>query len=71
MVYGTKFKLAEFECYALNKNFVEEIEAPIFENFDTIRAYLFKQRFDKPYNELSWYLEDGAKDFVRELEDKF
>ena len=36
-----------------------------------IVEYLFEQEYHKKYNELSWYLEDNAKEFVRDIEDKW
>lgn len=71
MIYGTIEKSIEFECSALDKYETQYVEVPIVENFDTIKAYLFEKRFDVPYKELSWVLEKGAREFIRDLEDKW
>ena len=36
-----------------------------------IIEYLFKERYGKYYNPLSWYLEDGAREFVKDIEDSW
>lgn len=36
-----------------------------------IIEYLFKEKYCKEYNPLSWYLEDGAREFVRDVEDSW
>ena len=33
--------------------------------------FLFYKKYDKPYSDLSWYLEDGAKEFVKAIEDSW
>ena len=71
MIYGTIEKEVEFECSALDKYDTQYLEAPIEENFDTIKAYLFEKRFDVAYSPLSWVLEKGAREFMYDLEDKW
>lgn len=36
-----------------------------------IIEYLFKEKYEKDYNPLSWYLEDGAREFVKDIEDSW
>ena len=36
-----------------------------------IVEYLFKEKYRKEYNPLSWYLEDGAREFVKDIEDSW
>lgn len=36
-----------------------------------IIEYLFKEKYYKDYNPLSWYLEDGAREFVRDIEESW
>lgn len=38
------------------------------QGFDDILHYLYQQKFNKKYAELSWYLEPGAKEAVKEWE---
>lgn len=71
MIYGEMTKEVELRCVALDKYDYKEVSVPIEEDFKTILAYLFKKRFDVAYNEMSWYLEKGAREFVRDLEDKW
>lgn len=58
-------------CNALNMNDEKTFSITIDEDVKDIIAYLFYKKYDKPYNELSWYLEDGAKEFVKDIEDKW
>lgn len=36
-----------------------------------IVEYLFKEKYCKEYNQLSWYLEEGAREFVKDIEDSW
>lgn len=36
-----------------------------------IIEYLFKEKYGKEYSPLSWYLEDGAREFVKDIEDSW
>lgn len=56
------------ECEALNINELRYLTVNVDENLKDIVAFLFYKKYDKYYNELSWYLEPGAKEFVNELE---
>lgn len=40
----------------------------VSENLQDIIEYLYKLTFHKDYGPLNWYLEDGAKEFVKQLE---
>jgi len=42
------------------------------EELEDVIDYLFIQKYDRPYkSNLGWYLEDGAKEFVKNIEDKY
>ena len=71
MVYKGVSKHIEFSCDYLDVYDEFDIEVPVTESFRDVLAYLFEKKYDKPYSELSWYLEEGAKDFVKDLEDKW
>lgn len=36
-----------------------------------IIKFLFKQKYDKNYDDLDWYLEQGAREFVKNIEDLY
>lgn len=36
-----------------------------------ICEYFFEEKYDKKFNETSWYLEPNAKDFIKAIEDKW
>lgn len=59
------------ECQDLDTYDVVTEDVTVGENFDDVLAYLYQKKYNKEYNELSWYLEDGAKEFVYDLEDKW
>lgn len=56
------------ECEALNINELRYFTVSVDENLKDIIAFLFYKKYDKYYNDLSWYLEPGAREFVNELE---
>lgn len=41
------------------------------ENISDISRYLFEKKYHKKYDELGWYLEPGAKAFIKDLEDRW
>ena len=59
------------ECLELGMQDEFEIIDTIDEDLRMLVAYFYEQHFNKPYNELSWYLEPGAKEFVKEVENKY
>lgn len=50
---------------------VADSELPITENIDDVIAYLFEERYGKPYDEMTWFFEKGAKDFVKDIKDRW
>lgn len=40
----------------------------ITENIRDIVHYLFYKKYNKKFNDLSWFLEEGARDFVKDIE---
>lgn len=59
------------ECDGLDMHDEKDYELPIQENLDDVKAYLFFKKYGKCYNELSWALEPGAREFVKEIEDSW
>lgn len=47
------------------------IRKDLEENLDDIIKYLFHQKYDKDYDELNWFLEENARSFVKDVEDKW
>ena len=70
MRYEVKSKIYR-ECLELGLEDEVEIFTHVDEDLRMLVAYFYEQHFNKPYNELSWYLEEGAKEFVKEIEDKY
>lgn len=60
-----------YECIELGIEGEVEVTGSVDEDLKMLVAYFYEQHFNKPYNELSWYLEPGAKEFVKEIEDKY
>ena len=58
-------------CSAFNIDGYETFDICIDENLQDIIAFLYYKKYDKPYNELSWYLEEGAREFVKDIEDQW
>lgn len=56
-----------------NDNAVNEIdyEYLVQPNFQDILEYEYENKFRKKYAVLSWYLETGSKEFVKELESRW
>ncbi len=60
------------ECIALDTNYYRD-GCVVIDTSDikTLIPYLYEKHFGKKYNELSWYLEEGAREFVKDIEDKW
>ena len=41
------------------------------ENLEDIISYEFERKYNKPYNPLTYYLEPGAKEFIKSLETEY
>lgn len=41
------------------------------EDFNDVFAWMFQEKYNVKYGELSWIIEPGAKEFYKELEDKW
>lgn len=48
-----------------------DYEYTIQSNIQDIIEYEYENKFRKKYDALSWYLESGAKEFVKDLENKW
>ena len=70
MVYSITAKV-HCECDGLNMWEDKDFNIKINPDLKDVIAYLFYKKYGKPYNELSWYLEDGAKEFVKGIEDSW
>ena len=46
-------------------------EVLVSEDLRDALPYLYEKHFGVPYRELGWWLEPGAKEWVREIEDKW
>ena len=42
-----------------------------YDRLEYLIPYLYEQHFGVPYKELGWWLEDGAQEFVKDVEDKW
>jgi hypothetical protein len=51
------------------ENSVVDYEYTVQESLQDVIEYKYYKKYDKPYHPLAWYLEDGAKEFVKEIED--
>ena len=71
MIYNGISKHVLFICEDLDLDSEFDIDVKVSENFKDVLAYLYKKRYEKEYDELSWYLEDGARDFYSDLENKW
>jgi len=40
-------------------------------NMEDIKEFLFKEKFNKDYESLNYYLEPGAKEFIKDFENKW
>lgn len=59
-------------CEALNEYYpVSYTKKLVQEDLKDAIPYLYEQEFGTPYRELGWWLIPGAKEFVKDLEDKW
>lgn len=59
------------ECYELDIEEDIEVESYVEEDLKMLIAYFYQKHFGVPYKELGWWLEEGAKEFVKDIEDKW
>ena len=60
--------------YCADIDFEEDLisgQVVISEDLKDALPYLYEKHFGIPYNELGWWLEPGAQEFVKDLEDKW
>jgi len=51
------------------QGFSDSYKLGIWEDLQDIFEYMFEKEYNKPYNELGWYLEPNAKELYKEVED--
>lgn len=39
------------------------------EDIEDIKKFMFFKKYNKHYNDMNWYLEEGAKEFIKQVED--
>jgi len=71
MVYNCFSKHVEFSCDDLNMQDEFDVDIYTQENFKDILAYYFEKKYEVPYTETSWVLEKDAREFVRDLENRW
>ena len=57
--------------YDLEEEYGTTVTYVFTEDLDDIVHFLYEQEFKIPYNELNWYLQPGAKEFVKDIEEKW
>ena len=68
MYYSAKYYIKGY-CEPLHLTQTLKTDSTtITENLNDIVSYLYEKHYGIPYNELSWYLEPGAKEFVSKIE---
>lgn len=71
MYYSTKYYIKGY-CEPLNiTKTLKKDSITLTESLYDIISYLYEKHYNIPYNELSWYLEPGAKEFVKDIEEKW
>ena len=68
MYYSTNYYIKGY-CEPLNiTKTLKKDSITIAEDLNDIITYLYEKHYNIPYDELSWYLEPGAKEFVKDIE---
>ena len=65
--YYVSYCSDEFEEDDYESNYTYKVDLEL----QDIIEYLFKEKYGKDYSPLSWHLEDGAREFVRDIEDSW
>ena len=71
MIYSGVSKHVEFSCEDLDVYDEFDVEIPIQEDFKDILAYYFEKKYEVPYTDTGWVIEKDAREFVKDLEDKW
>jgi len=60
----------EYDC-EIHIDEYNNITYNLEENLEDIISYEFERKYSKPYNPLTYYLEPGAKEFIKFLENDY
>ena len=61
--------IVDIDCYPYSEHSIsDEFYVEVEPTLQDIVAYLFEKEYHKYYNELSWYLEPNAREFVKNIE---
>lgn len=47
------------------------IQKDLFEDLEDIKRYFYNKKYSKCYDNLNWYLEDGAIEYMKEIENNW
>jgi hypothetical protein len=50
---------------------INDYEFVVEDNLQDIVEYMYESKFNKKYNYLSWYLESGSREFIKDIHDKW
>ena len=67
LIYKVSVECEEFPCY--DDCFIHEHNVDV--SCQDIVEYLFYEKYRKHWNPLNWHLEEGAKEFVKDIEDSW
>lgn len=65
--YNVSYCNDEFCMDEYDESYTYEVDIGL----QDIIEYLFKEKYGITYKPLSWYLEDGAREFVKDIEDSW
>lgn len=60
-----------YYTFDFGKNSVVDYGYAVHESLQDVIEYKYYKHYNKPYHPLAWYLEDGAKEFVKGIEDSW
>lgn len=67
MIYSLYYTFTD-DCDGINYT---DYEYNISESIEDIKKYEYESTFGKKYCELSWYLQEGAKELIKDLDTKW
>ena len=70
MKYSIDFNIEAY-CEDLQEDYSVVATYTFSEDLDDVISFLYQEKFGKAYNELDWYLEPGAKEFIKDIEEKW
>ena len=71
MITSVQYDILVYDFYNDKISYEDTFDLNVNVDFEEMRDYLFFKKYNKPFSATSWYLEDNAREFIKELEERY